>query len=89
MEKTEKGSLAPKANDSIMSENFELLFKTAEGITLYLQFTECGPALWSVNPDDVITALKKDMLDPDIIIREGAYELLATIKAIGIKRIAN
>ena len=89
MKKTEKGSLAPKANGSMMSEDFELVFKTAEGVALYLQLTECGPALWSIDPDAVIAALKEDMLDPDIIIREMAYERLAVIKALGIKRIAN
>lgn len=89
MKKTEKGSLAPKANGSMMSEDFELMFKTAEGVVLYLQLTDYGPLLWSTDPDVVITALKEDMLDPDIKIREEAYELLATIKALGIKRIVN
>ena len=89
MKKQKKGSLAPKANGSMMSEDFELIFKTAEGIALYLQDTVYGPALWSIDPDAVIAALKEDMLDPDIIIREMAYERLAVIKVLGIKRIAN
>lgn len=65
----------------------EPVFETSKGTVLYLQESEYGGIFWSTDPDAVIAAVKKDILDPDPRTRVMANGLLAAIDAMGIRRL--